>query len=160
MVDKEYWEQRAYQWVTLCENFIQQWHDDFSLVRCKLDWSTRRRSSRGGWYNGPGINIAMALHTHKNGIYRQYEYPSFDSDPEIGGFYSTCTNHSLGMVVCHEMAHAVQFYRHRILDIEMDRPHGNSFKTPYRALRKAILNPHLPKNQAELADRYNPLGKK
>lgn len=158
MVDREHKEKQAYSWVTQCEDYIRTVHySDFSLVRCKLDWSTRRRSSRGGWYNGPGINIAMHLYTRKLGLYRQYEYPSFDSDPVIGGFYSTEASHALGMVICHEMAHAVQYYRDRVLNIKIDRPHGESFKNPYRELRINILNPCLPPQEKLKQEYHKPL---
>lgn len=144
---KEQFEVSAYRWVSKCEDVISTWSDcaDFVLHKCVLDWSPRRRSSRGGWYaSGPGINIAM-FNTcrQRTEPYRMYEYASFDSDPVIGGFYSADPNLALGMVICHEMAHAVQFYRVVHLGKPRGKPHGPDFKLPYSLLRKALINPHI-----------------
>lgn len=144
---KQQFELSAYRWVSKCEDIISTWKDcaDFSLHKCTLDWSPRRRSSRGGWYaSGPGINIAMALSCRQRTIpYRMYEYRSFDSDPVIGGFYSADPDLGLGMIICHEMAHAVQFFRVVQLGKPRGKPHGPDFKTPYALLRKALINPKL-----------------
>lgn len=142
---KEELELSAYRWVSKCEDQIKTWNDckDFVLHKCVLDWSPRRRSSRGGWYaTGPGINIAMyqACRPRTN-PYCMYEYASFDSDPVIGGFYAADPNLALGMIICHEMAHAVQFYRIVHLGKPRGKPHGIEFKEPYSRLRKAVLNP-------------------
>jgi len=83
-----------------------------------------------------------------------YEYASFDDSAVIGGFYSNDSNLAQGMIVCHEMAHAAQFYRKKILNASVDSPHGKSFKQPYAQLRKKILNPKLP-NQAEMKRLYS-----
>lgn len=155
MINADYknkWEVRAYKWVSLCEDEIATWSDcqDFTLHRCTLDWNIRRRSSRGGWYtSGPGINIAMRMSVKDSkGIFRMYEYPSFDAHPVIGGFYAEDYNLSLGMIICHEMAHAVQYFRIYQLDHQRGKPHGPEFKTPYSMLRKKILNPRLPDQKA------------
>lgn len=144
---KEALEISAYRWVSKCEDVISTWDDckDFALHKCTLDWSPRRRSSRGGWYaTGPGINIAMHLVTKpRTTPYRMYEYPSFDADPIIGGFYAEDPDLALGMVICHEMAHAVQFFRIVHLGKPRGKPHGIDFKTPYAAIRKAIFNKHI-----------------
>jgi hypothetical protein len=154
---KELLEISAYRWVSACEVEISKWSDckDFALHKCTLDWSKTRRSSRGGWYaTGPGINIAMAVSAKQRGeLYRMYEYPSFDTDPVIGGFYATDPNLALGMVICHEMAHAVQFFRIIHLGYARGKPHGTEFKQPYAQLRKAILNPLLV-NQKQLKTEY------
>ena len=152
------WEKRAYTWMDACEDEIRRWKDcsSFKLGLFKLDWSSRRRSSRGGLYgNAPGISIAMYPVTRDpQGVARCYEYRSFDGDPVIGGFYYRDANLKLGMHICHEMAHAVQFYAARILDTQpIDRPHGRSFKKPYAALRQTILNPRL-ESQQELEEEY------
>ena len=150
----------AYKWVSACEDVITSWADckDFSLHHCVLDWSPRRRSSRGGWYSsGPGINIAMNIATKpKTNIYRMYEYPSFDSSPIIGGFYAEDPDLALGMTVCHEMAHAVQFYRLVVLGYQRGKPHGPDFKTPYANIRAAIFNKLLP-NQVTAKKQYEEL---
>ena len=125
----------AKDWAKKCDELISSWQDygNFCLNVCKLDWSARRVSSRGGWYDGPGINIAMVPATRcriAGYVFRQYEYPSYDDDPIIGGFYTN------------------------ILGKEMDKPHGKSFKTPYSKIRIALLNPKLP-NQRFLKEQYD-----
>ena len=144
---REAFDVSAYRWVSKCEDIIASWSDcaDFALHKCTLHWSTRRRSSRGGWYaTGPGINIAMALACRvRTDPYRMYEYASFDADPVIGGFYAKDTNLALGMIICHEMAHAVQFFRRKHLGHPRTKPHGIDFKAPYAKLRTEIINPLL-----------------
>jgi hypothetical protein len=142
------WEHLAYKWMDKCEDEIKSWKGlgCFSLSLFKLDWSVRRRSSRGGIYGTlPGINIAMQIAcTEYSVVSRVYEYKSFDSDRIIGGFYYCDANLKLGLHICHEMAHAAQFYRKFVLnDDSYDKPHGESFKKPYRVLRTKILNPLL-----------------
>jgi len=156
--DKQLYEQLAGSWASQCEDVIRTWtgYQNFLLSKRELDWSTRRRSSRGGVYKeGPGISIAMSLACMpRTNPYRMYEYKSFDADPLIGGFYATEENLSLGLHVCHEMAHAAQFYSHFNLGILSDRPHGNLFKDSYRKLRVAVLNRHIPVNQKQLKEQY------
>ena len=157
MVDRLLYENTAKFWANICEAEICSWtgYSDFKLAKLTLDWKESRRSSRGGWYKaGPGINLAMTKYVYSSDeLYRVYEYPSFDSDPIIGGFYSDNPHLYLAMTVCHEMAHAAQFYAHNILKKLIDKPHGDTFKTPYKALRIRLLNPILP-NQLELKNRY------
>lgn len=132
---------KASQWLRT------QYYDDFLLCSIKLDWSTKRVSSRGGIYaKGPGINIAMvcAFPRTKNGIYRFYEYPSFDSNPCIGGFCSTDPYHKLEAVVLHEVSHAIQYFSYTKKNVGRDKPHGIFFKNYYKALRNKFLNHKLP----------------
>lgn len=133
----------------------EQLWPDFT-VRTKVDWSTARRSSRGGIYkDGPGINIAMQQAVPDNGnvsVYRFYEYPSFDSDHVIGGFYSTNPYHKLEAVIAHEVAHAVQFYSYTKTGTRC-KPHGTVFKQYYSMLRKQFVNSQLP-DQAPLEKVY------
>jgi len=150
-------ERQVYHWLALCEAEIKTWSDcsDFELHHCRLDWSPRRSAHRGGWYSsGPGINLAMWLLVRDRGeVYRMYEYASFDDNAVIGGFYAKDANLALGMIVCHEVAHAVQFYKKKVLNQSIDAPHGKSFKLPYAQLRKTVFNPKLP-NQAEMKKSY------
>ena len=159
MDDKELYEHKAKLWARQCEDVIRTWdnYQNFVLSKFELDWSLKRRSSRGGWYKeGAGISIAMSLACMpRTSPYRMYEYKSFDADPVIGGFYATDENLSLGLHVCHEMAHAAQFYSHFNLGVESDRPHGVLFKNTYRKLRVAVLNRHIPVNQKQLKDQYD-----
>jgi hypothetical protein len=156
--DKKLYEHRARSWASQCEDVIRTWsgYENFVLSKLDLDWSIKRRSSRGGLYKeGPGINIAMNLACMpRTNPYRMYEYKSFDKDPVIGGFYASDENLSLGFHVCHEMAHAVQFFAKFELGVYTDRPHGDSFKTPYRKIRLAVLNKLIPVNQKQLKEEY------
>ena len=158
MDDKQLYEQKAKLWASQCEDVIRAWdnYQNFVLSKLELDWSPRRRSSRGGWYKeGAGISIAMSLACMpRTSPYRMYEYKSFDADPVIGGFYATDENLSLGLHVCHEMAHAAQYYGHFSLGIISDRPHGMQFRSNYAKIRKAVLNKHIPPNQQQLRTEY------
>lgn len=152
------WNNLARSWAWECESIIRSWkgYEGFVLSKLDLDWSSRRKSSRGGMYaEGPGISIAMNIACMiRTEPYRMYEYKSFDADPVIGGFYAKDHTLPLAMHVCHEMAHAAQFYAHCILGIVSDRPHGIQFKTAYAKLRKAAFNKHIPLNQQQLKDEY------
>lgn len=132
----------------------QEVYTDFNLATIKLDWSPKRRCSRGGMYaDGPGINMAMHhLVKTQGNIYYSHEYKSFDNDPEIGGIYSRNKWHRLEMVILHEIAHALQFYSYKINNYRC-KPHGPAFKNFYRRLRNIHLNPFL-EDQKELREYY------
>lgn len=123
---------------------VEEIYKDFTL-QIKLDWSPKRRSSRGGIYAaGPGINIAMAHCWPTDGLlYRFYEYKSFDADKNIGGFYSSDSTHKLEAVILHEIAHALQFTSYKKNNIRC-KPHGPIFKNFYKRLRTEFLNHKLP----------------
>ena len=55
------WNFFAQQYIKDVEAFaIKEIFPKFKLTSIKLDWSPKRRSSRGGMYaDGPGINMAM-----------------------------------------------------------------------------------------------------
>ena len=132
---------------------------DFDLAFVKLDWSKRRRSSRGGWYpdkGGSGISIAMHLCSKPTdgNIIRVYEYRSFDSSPTIGGFYTKNVEHKLAMHCLHEVAHAAQYWGKYLKKLDAGLPHGDVWKSIYSHLRSSILNPRL-EDQKLLAEEYN-----
>lgn len=141
-------EKRAHFWVDSCYNEIKKWdgYKDFFMNKVQLDWSTSRKSSRGGWYpGGPGINIAMHLnYWPHNNIFRYYEYPAYDSHKVIGGFYAYGSDIKLGATICHEMAHAAQMYPVFMFKSPRVKPHGDEFKTIYAKLRTKFINPLLP----------------
>jgi hypothetical protein len=124
----------------------------------KLDWSKKRISSRGGIYkDGPGINISM-INAFPNNlgttVYRFCEYPSYDSDKVIGGFYSRNPYDKLRAIVAHEVAHAVQMYSYRVLNIRC-APHGPIFKKYYAIFREQFVNSSKSlENQVELKSEY------
>ena len=124
----------------------------FKLETVKVDWDKKRRSSRGGMYaDGPGINIAM-WHQYKplEELHRVYEYKSFDSDSEIGGFYTRSKWHKLEMVILHEIAHALQYYSYKLNKFRC-KPHGPTWRNFYRRLRNVFLNPYLePQHDAKV----------
>jgi hypothetical protein len=146
----------AYDYAYSVEAWIkQEIYKDFFLASPKFDWSNSRTCSRGGYYaDGPSINIAMrgAYKDYHGEIYKFHEYASFDTDKEIGGFYSRDPVHKLQAIIVHEMAHAVQFFAYRKNNIRC-KPHGPMFKNFYRRLRNHFINPNLP-NQKVLLDDY------
>ena len=141
----------------IVEKWCKETYDSKFALSTKLDWSPRRRSSRGGLYsNGPGINIAMNAsvpNTQGSVVYRFYEYPSYDSDKVIGGFYAIDPYIKLEAIITHEIAHALQFY-HYVKSNTRCKPHGPVFKSFYSALRKQFINHKLP-DQLALEKDYN-----
>ena len=139
----------------LMQNWVKQnLFSDFSLT-AKFDWDSARRCSSGGIYkDGPGVNISMywAVPSVEGETYRFREYASFDSDKIIGGFYSQRPYDKLEVIIAHEVAHAVQFFAYKKLDIRC-KPHGPVFKKYYAMLREVFVNNKLPK-QAPLAKDY------
>ncbi len=147
------------------EKIIQQHTPTFKLEIVKCDWSPTRTAHRGGLYRKmPGINMAMyrlfgiatwvlnpAL--EQNEPFKVYEYASFDHDPVIGGFYTTNIYDRARCYVCHEVAHAEQFWSKLNNPKTYDRPHGLSFQQPYSILRKTLVNPGLP-NQSIMLKQY------
>ena len=119
----------------------------FKLTKVEFDWSPHRVTSRGGMYSsGPGINIAMQRYGSSYSsvkAYRVHEYKSFDKDPDIGGFFTDNKMDGLKMILCHEIAHASQFYLYKV-NYFRHTPHGETFKTIYRKIRKQFLNSTLP----------------
>jgi hypothetical protein len=158
LADKTKLNKLVHTWASEAEAQVNSWpeYSGFNLSTIKLDWSTRRTCSRGGWYDGPGINMAMAMLFRERGKpYRLYEYKSYDLDKVIGGFYAEDQMLAAQVIVIHEVAHAAQFYADRSLGLLIDRPHGESFKKPYRRLRTELFNFKIPVNQSQLAKRYN-----
>ena len=136
------WNFFAQQYIKDVEAFaIKEIFPKFKLASVNLDWSPKRRSSRGGMYaDGPGINMAMNhLCKERDGnVYRVYEYKSFDSDPIIGGFYTRDKHDRLRMVIVHEIAHALQYYSYKLNNFRC-KPHGPL----YKRLRQEFINPRL-----------------
>jgi hypothetical protein len=147
--------QHALSTSILMTNWVKQnLFSDFTLVS-KFDWDSTRRASRGGIYkDGPGINIAMywAVPSVEGETYRFREYPSFDADKVIGGFYSKRPYDKLEAIIAHEVAHAIQFFAYKKLNTRC-KPHGAMFKQYYGMLRTDFLNAKLP-NQKALASDY------
>ena len=136
----------AQRFVLQVEKWVQETVFSDFKVTAKFDWNPSRRSSRGGIYkDGPGINMAMywAMPNNKGTTYKFNEYSSFDADPHIGGFYSTRPEDKLEAILAHEIAHAVQFFAYKKLNIKC-KPHGPVFKKYYKMLRQQFVNPNLP----------------
>ncbi len=142
------------------EAYVQKnMYSDFKL-ETKLDWARNRTSSRGGIYkNGPGINIAMfsaAMPYHDpKYVYRFYEYPSYDADKIIGGFYARDNSLKVEAIIAHEVAHAIQFFEYKKF-LTRCKPHGPKFKQHYKLLRELFINDRLPE-QSTLKAEYNTL---
>lgn len=161
-------------WTAWCKNkvidiesFIQTWPDkgcsSFQMGESKFDFSSRRTTSKGGvskidgvWV--PFINIAMHSYVYPTNVYRFYEYKSYDEDKVIGGFYSDNMEHRVTAVICHEMAHAIQFWRKFYCNLQTIKPHGDDFKKYYAILRQVYLNNDLPDQQI-MGARYRELKK-
>ena len=156
------WNFFAQQYIKDVEAFaIKEIFPKFKLTSIKLDWSTKRRSSRGGMYaDGPGINMAMnhLCKERDGGVYRVYEYKSFDSDPLIGGFYTRDKHDRLRMVIVHEIAHALQYYSYKLNNFRC-KPHGPAWRNFYKRLRQEFINPRL-EDQTELKREYDNLVRK
>lgn len=141
------------------ESFIQKnSYPEFELGKIILDYSPKRTYHRGGMYAGkPGINMAVqklrAWATTKQPIMRLYEYKSFDDDKEIGGFYTYNGMDFTTCFVVHELSHSLQWWLADKGIVEKDRPHGDSFKIPYRMLRNEFVN-HTRPNQAKAKVEY------
>lgn len=135
-------------------HIMSAYYDDYRLATIKFDYSSRRRSSRGGIYAaGPGINIAMNWFPKSfTGVGRFYEYPSFDANKTIGGFYYDDPILKLKAIIVHEMAHTIQFFEYKKIGIRC-KPHGPIFKKYYAELREEFIN-HLLKDQKQLKIRY------
>lgn len=72
------------------------------------------------------------------------EYANIFDDPEIGAFISDDSDDHIRATVAHELAHAVHLW-HQEHGIEIDKkPHGETWRRIYRALRVAWVNPLLP----------------
>jgi hypothetical protein len=133
-------------------------YSDFMLNSVRYDWASSRRSSRGGIYtNGPGINIALAIHgpEKEQGARKLEEYRSYNSNKTIGGFYYTKKCAKLESVVCHEVAHSVQFFSYHKTGVRC-KPHGRVFKKYYAAIREEFINPYL-EDQVSLKQEYDDL---
>lgn len=134
-------------------------YEHFKLSSTVLDWSSRRVSSRGGWYpkrGGAGINIAMRIaanNTCNSQIIRVYEYKSFDSDKYIGGFYTKKPELKLFMHCIHEIAHAAQYWGKYEANLNSGKPHGDVWKRIYKHLRVRTLNNYI-EPQDYLASEY------
>ena len=161
-MNRRYWNELADNYI----NDIEKWlhthckitsAKTFALVEAKLDWSKRRRCSRGGWRNGgPIISIAMSVaipDENYDAPRRVYEYASFDNDRIIGGFFTNNLEHKLLHHLTHEVAHAAQYNHKYFHKMPRLKPHGEEFKMFYRELREVFLNPFLP-NQEEMELEY------
>ena len=163
---KSYWDNQAEDYIHQIEKWVQKSSiyesmRTFTLMHSRLDWSTRRRCSRGGWYNkhkGVGVSIAMwplcGRKDPKDRVpMKVYEYKAYENDLEIGNFYTNDNHHNILMVVCHEMAHAAQYFHRKFHKMGRIKPHGDAFKMFYREIRNHWLNPHLP-DQEEVGIKF------
>lgn len=142
---KEHFDSYASAFIEDVESCLRAEYLGFELSVKKLDWSLDRTRSQGGRYpKGYGISIKMNSYlSWPEGTYRIYEYASYNNHPVIGGFYTRNPLDNLKMTICHEMAHAVQYYLYD-KGSPRDSPHGTVFKTVYKSLRAKYVNPYLP----------------
>ena len=57
------------------------------------------------------------------------------------------------MIICHEMAHAAQYFHRRFHKMGRIKPHGDEFKMFYREIRNHWLNSLIP-NQEEMGVKF------
>ena len=129
----------------------------------KVDFSTRRRSHRGGMYaKGPGISMAGSCFTQAysyykiDGGYSKFEeYPSFKRDPIIGSAFVNNLEQLIALNTGHEVAHACQWYLifQDKLYANKENGHGEFFQKIYQKIR-LVLNKELP-DQLEAQRSYN-----
>ena len=163
---KDYWDFHVEHLIYQIQEWLQKSSTyksmrTFNLAHVRLDWSLRRRYSRGGWYNkheGAGVSMAMwplcGRKEPKDRVpMKVYEYKAYENDLEIGNFYTDDNHHKVLMVVCHEMAHAAQYFHKRFHKMGRIKPHGDEFKMFYREIRNHWLNPLIP-NQEEMGIKF------
>jgi hypothetical protein len=160
------WTTRINQMIDDSETYIKTWNlrgaSEFKLGRRTIDNSPKRRSSRGGLYKikgiyMPGINLAVNHFFKNNGPVHYFsEYASFRKSTSIGSFYTEGLDLVFNALVCHEMAHAIQYWHTYYTKGDKTLPHGPEFKYYYQTLRDRFVNPFLP-NQI-MAKRYYETG--
>lgn len=106
------------------------------------EWIRREITPNANYRRSSWRKVAQLL---AQGQYYFSEYSSIDRDPEIGGFIVEEDHHALLGIVCHEVAHTIQYWNHFLSANYLSRmkPHGTEWRTIYRALRNRILNPLL-----------------
>lgn len=139
----------AQTFVDRVEEYLQTLDPNFKLSIAKFYDSTDVSISHGGLYKQGdvavyGIEIAMNFFiSNKNIVHRVYEHPDYDRDKTIGGFYTSNYLDGIRMTICHEMAHAFQYFLYN-RGVDREPGHGRLFRSIYRPLRKLFVNPHLP----------------
>ena len=121
---------------------VQEYYPEFNCF-CKIDWSPKRRASRGGKYSkGYGINLAVRYYFNNESPSYFNEYKSFDKDSSIGGFVYDGGMLAIEAIVCHEVAHALDWFKRGKTN------HQEEWKEIYKELREEFINPRIdPKLQ-------------
>ena len=109
---KDYWDFHVKHLIYQIQEWLQKSSiyksmHTFNLAHVRLDWSLRRRYSRGGWYNkheGVGVSIAMwplcgRKEPNDRVPMKVYEYKAYENVLEIGNFYTDDNHHKVLMVV-------------------------------------------------------------
>lgn len=158
--DKKEVEYEAREFTKKLSSYLSEtYYKNFSVKVMKWDWNPSRVSSRGGIYaKGPGINIAMRNNflRYSTPVDKFYEYPSYDSDPIIGGIYYTVPEIKLKAIIAHEVSHAIQWYEARLKNTRY-KPHGLEFKQFYKELRVLFINDQLEDQNKLKQDYHNNL---
>lgn len=145
------------------EHYIRSFGDkgcsSFYLGKLNISFSDYRTTSYGGLYKidgiwVPGIDISLRSCINTSSlIFRFYEYPSYDHNPIIGGFFTDNPKQKALAIICHEMSHAVQRWVEYYNKTSKSKPHGILFKYFYKNLRQKYVNPYL-QNQIIMSDKY------
>ena len=96
------------------------------------------------WSSLPTISINVA--DYCAGVTYLNEYASYQSSPVIGTITSCSPRTALLATVAHEVAHFIQYHcgpSVYYLHWCYKKPHGKGFKTIYRYLREAVVNPQV-----------------
>lgn len=124
-------------------NLPRGWEPD--LV---VDWSERRTDHWGGTGYDSNPEISLAGREIRPG--KHYEYRQYRDDPTIGSMDCRHWKSAALLLLAHEMAHCVQFYR---LDRRLaalgpnkrvkDAAHGPIFQWIYRKIREGYANDRI-----------------
>ena len=71
------------------------------------------------------------------------EYSHIFDDPEIGAFISDQSDDHIRSIVAHELAHAVHHWDRKHGGGLKGKPHGEAWRSIYRALRVNWVNPKI-----------------
>lgn len=117
----------------------------FSVPELTMSWAANRTRSRGGVRRGkPIVSIAMGCHVpteipEVEGYYMT-EYSHIRNSKRIGAFHSVDWRDVVKAVVCHEVAHSIQYQPLYQFNQFYQKPHGDGWRTLYGKLRDELVN--------------------
>lgn len=121
---------QAEQFTQLLEDYIKQRWPAFRIAYRQFNTD---RNWGGKYFGQLAISVAIPQHL---GPYKSYEI--YDSNPAIGGFYSSDPGDVLKMRICHEVAHCCERWEYSQGRCRQDA-HGPIWREHYAELRKRFL---------------------